>query len=74
MNYKKVKITVTTVDEQGAEVTNELEFEGAIKLDWNHERPIVPSNTFMGGQASFMTTGSETLAFNLVNKTVPKKV
>ena len=74
MTIKKVKVAWTTTDEFGVEVSSEVEIEGSITLQFQHERPIVPSSTFMGGAATFTTTGVENFKLELVSKTAPTKV
>lgn len=74
MNYKKVEVTIKTVDESGKEEILTFPFEGSVNVVFEHQVPTIPTFTHLGGEATFKTTGTETLVLNLVNKSTPRKV
>lgn len=74
MNYSKAEITITVTDEKGEVTILPFSFEGNVSLVYDHQMPTIPTFTHLGGEATFKTTGTETLSLNIVNKTKPRVV
>lgn len=74
MNYKKAEVTLKLTDESGKEELVTFLFEGSVGIMYDHQVPTIPTFTHLGGEATFKTTGKETLVLNVLNTTTPRKV